>query len=442
MTTPMQASASPRVHLLINRNFALLWSGQVISSIGDYLFSTTAVLWIATRLASGQTWAPLAVSGELIATTLPIFLIGPIAGVFVDRWDKRRTMLRMDALRALLILALVPFTLVSLAHTATWQLIPLYASIALTAACSQFFNPSRLALIGDIVEPEQQPRASSLSFMTVSLGITIGPALAAPFYVALGPLWAFIIDAATFLVSYVAILFIQAPQAARSLKEGQPGNMLREFIDGLRYFLGNRVLRTLLIVTSLVLFGSSAINALGVFFLTSNLHTSPAFLGLLSTTTGIGVLVGSVVAAWVVPHLGSARAFWLGTLITGILLLLYARQTTLAGAVILLLVIGLPSAWLNIAIGPLVLQSAPREYIGRVSAVFTPATSLAALISTAFVGYLASTLLQGFQGTLGGISFGPYDTIYLAGGTLIALSSVYAWAGLRQQQSISDVADY
>jgi MFS family permease len=434
VSTSTQTPAPPHASLFVNRDFALLWSGQFISSIGDYLFSTTAVLWIATSLAKGQHWAPLAVGGELIATTLPVFLVGPVAGVFVDRWDKRGTMLRMDALRALLILAMAPFAIISVAQAATWQLLPLYASIALTATCSQFFNPSRLALIGDLVEPEQQPRASSLSFMTVSLGITIGAALAAPLYVALGPLWALIIDAATFLVSYMAIQLVRAPQAAQSLETGQAGDVLRELGTGLRFFMGNRVLRTMLIVTSMVLFGSSAINALGVFFVTANLHQAPGFLGVLSSATGFGVLAGSVAAAWIVPRLGSARSYWLGTLLTGILILLYSRQTTLVGAVVLLFIIGLPSAWLNVAIGPLILQSAPRELIGRVAAVFTPATSLAALLSTALIGYLTSTLLQGFQTTLAGISFGPFDTTYLAGGALIALSSAYARAGLRQSK--------
>src|SRR5262249_26551451 len=149
---------------------------------------------------------------------------------------------------------------------------------------------------------------------TVSLGITIGPALAAPLYVALGPLWAFIIDAVTFLVSYLTIQVVRAPRAARSLKEGQAGDVIREFGAGLRFFLGNRVLRTLLIVASLGFFDSSAINALGVFFVTANLRQSPAFLGILNSTTGIGVLVGSVAATWIVPRLGSARAFWLGNL--------------------------------------------------------------------------------------------------------------------------------
>ena len=96
------SSATPEISterpgLLINRNFALLWSGQIISVVGDFVFETTLVLWIVTRIAQGQPWAPLAVSGLLLAASVPVFIIGPLAGVFVDRWDKRRTMLGMAA---------------------------------------------------------------------------------------------------------------------------------------------------------------------------------------------------------------------------------------------------------------------------------------------------------------------------------------------------------
>ncbi|HEX3641028.1 MAG TPA: MFS transporter, partial [Ktedonobacteraceae bacterium] len=93
--------------LLINRNFALLWSGQIISIAGDFVFETTLILWIVTLVAQGQPWIPFAVSGILLTTSLPALIIGPIAGVFVDRWDKRRTMLWTDALRAILILLLL-----------------------------------------------------------------------------------------------------------------------------------------------------------------------------------------------------------------------------------------------------------------------------------------------------------------------------------------------
>src|SRR5262249_15433296 len=83
----------------INRNFALLWWGQAISSIGDYAWDTALVLWIATFLAKGRPWAPLAVSGVLLAAALPQIVVGPIAGVFVDRLDKRRTMIGATCLQ-------------------------------------------------------------------------------------------------------------------------------------------------------------------------------------------------------------------------------------------------------------------------------------------------------------------------------------------------------
>src|SRR5690348_18470932 len=90
--TPLAPTSPNKAGLLINRDFALLWLGQAVSYLGDFVFDTTLVVWIATQLAVGQPWAPLAVSGVLVAATLPIFLVGPIAGVFVDRWrsEERR----------------------------------------------------------------------------------------------------------------------------------------------------------------------------------------------------------------------------------------------------------------------------------------------------------------------------------------------------------------
>jgi MFS family permease len=103
----MAVQVTHKPGFLINRNFALLWGGQAISNLGDFVFDTTLVLWIAAILARGQAWAPLAVSGVLLATSVPILVFRPFLGVFVDRWDKRKTMLLMDGLRALLIALLL-----------------------------------------------------------------------------------------------------------------------------------------------------------------------------------------------------------------------------------------------------------------------------------------------------------------------------------------------
>src|SRR5262249_27750092 len=154
----------PRRMALINQNFARLWSGQVVTDLGSVVFTTALVVWIAAELARGQSWAPLAVSGLLLAQSLPMLLVRPLAGVFVDRWDARRTMLWMDALRAVLVAALlVPLVLPAGPIS---QLLAVYAVVLLVSACGQFFNPALMALINDLVPEGDLPRASGLSETT------------------------------------------------------------------------------------------------------------------------------------------------------------------------------------------------------------------------------------------------------------------------------------
>src|SRR5437764_15193915 len=81
--------------MLINRNFALLAVGQAISNIGDFVYSTTLLVWVFALTHSAA-----AVSGVLVAQYAPVFLLGPIAGVFVDRWHRRHTMVVADLVRA------------------------------------------------------------------------------------------------------------------------------------------------------------------------------------------------------------------------------------------------------------------------------------------------------------------------------------------------------
>mgnify|MGYP001476158487 CR=1 FL=1 len=96
-------------HLLINRNFALLWSGQSLSSLGDVIFEITLTVWIGSELAAGESWAALAVAALLVASAIPVLLVGPIAGALVDRQpDKRRLLLRAELISAALILVFIP----------------------------------------------------------------------------------------------------------------------------------------------------------------------------------------------------------------------------------------------------------------------------------------------------------------------------------------------
>src|SRR5437660_1066214 len=206
--TPAESPRKPG--LLINRNFALLWSGQSISVIGDAIFTTTLILWIATSLAKNQSWAPLAVSGIFLAMSVPTMIAGPIAGVFADRWDKRRTMLQMDAARAPLVLLLLLVAILPFKALIAWQLTAIYSFVALMNICTQFFTPSRFSLIGAIVDKPHLARASGLSQTVNSLATIIGPPLATLLFFQVGVQCALLFNALSFVASFFAILLIHA----------------------------------------------------------------------------------------------------------------------------------------------------------------------------------------------------------------------------------------
>jgi MFS family permease len=421
--------------MLINRNYGLLWIGQTVSNIGDAVFDTTLVLWIASRIAQGQSWAPLAVSGVLIATALPTLVIGPLAGVFVDRWDKRLTMLRMDSLRALLIVALLLLTPLPFVDGSRlpggWQLAAIYLVVVLATAAAQFFSPSRLTLIGDVVDEDQQARATGLGQATQSLSIVIGPPLAALLFFSGGVQWALLINALSFMVSFLAVALIRVPRAAAAEQEEIEGRFfLTDLANGLTYFRGNRVLTTVLIAVTIAMFGAGALNALDYFFIVRNLHAAPSLYGFIGTAQGIGAIVGAVLAAVWAQRLGVTRTFWSSVLVLSALILVYARLTSFAPALALAFLIGLPTAALNVAVGPLILRNTPRAYIGRVVAVLTPMMSLASIVSIAVAGYLTTTLAN-LHATVLGFTIGPIDAIFTAAAVLVAAAGFYAAVRLR-----------
>jgi MFS family permease len=442
-TTQPPGAPSKPPHLLINRNYGFLWIGQSISLFGDEIFDFTLLIWFAailTRRPDGtsEPWAPLAVSGILIATTVPFFLVGPLAGVFVDRWDKRRTMLWMDALRALLIACsllaanIIPFPFFpGGALPLPGRLGLVYAVVFLTSACSRFFAPARLALIGDLVEESERPRASALAQGSAAGALVVGPLLAAPLLVALGVQWALIIDALSFVCSFLGIALVRAPEAARSVARGEQGHMGRELVAGFRFTFTNRILSTLLITLCLSTLGFGAVHALYVFFTIDNLHAIVSAVGLVGALFGAGGIAGAILWGATAERVGVARLFCASVSGFGLALLVEARLTSLVPGLVLFFLIGVVQSGLQVSFGPLVLAAAPREMIGRVMAIIDPAERLTELISVGIAGSLASTVLLGFRGTFLGLSFGPYDTLFLGSGTLMLLGGVFATMRLR-----------
>lgn len=420
---------------LINRDFARLWYGQAVSTVGDFIFETTLVLWVATVLAKDRPWAPAAVSGILFAFGLAVLTAGPVAGVLVDRWDRMRTMLRTEVVRGLLVGVLGVLSFLPAGALPVWLwLVLIYAVTFGVALCGQFFIPARLAILARIVPGEaDRARAAGIEQATFAIAAIAGPPLAAPLLFGFGVQWALWLNVGSYAVSYLAIRSMSVPVGARV--SAPPGTGLAglwsEFAAGLRYFASNRVLVVLLVLTVICQLATGALNALDVFFVTDNLHTDADLYGLLSMAGGIGVIVGALSAGWLVGRLGARAVTVWSLLATGLLIIGYARQSDFAVALVLLAALLIPVGMINTAVSPMMLAAAPEEYLGRVVGVISSLSQLASMLSVVVAGWLASTVLRGFDGTVAGVHFGAIDTIFAAGGVLILLAFGYAVVALH-----------
>jgi MFS family permease len=418
---------------LVNRNYAKLWYGQAVSAIGDTVFGTTLVLWVSQVLARGLPWAPAAVSGILVSAGAAVALVGPVAGVFVDRWNRKSTMMRTEVIRAAMVTGLVALSFVPVRDLpiGLW-LAAVYVVVFVLNAAGRFFAPARFAMTGDVVHGEaDRVRAAGLAEATTSAAAIIGPPIAALLLLTVGFQWALAANAASYVVSYLAIRFLRlAPEPRQPAPGAGEANLHAEFSGGLRFFARNRFLVTLLTVTVICQCGTGAINALNVFFVTRDLHASSRLFGIAETALGVGFVVGALAAGRMVRWIGARALTWSGLLAAGVLAAGYALQRSFTAGLVMLAIYAVPIAMLNTAVAPLLLDAAPREYLGRVMAVFAPVNQLASMLSVVICGWLTSTVLRSFRASFAGVTLNSVSLIFIVAGGLIFVSGIRAFAAL------------
>jgi predicted MFS family arabinose efflux permease len=200
-------------------------------------------------------------------------------------------------------------------------------------------------------------------------------------------------------------------------------------VEGLRFLVHSKVF-SLLLVAMIAQAGTGALNTLDVFFVTRNLHVDAKYFGVFSLGIGVGVMVGSLVAARTVAWLGAARTLWITMTGCGLVYLLYARQTTFAAGMVLAMLFVIPIAIMNTAAGPLLMALIPQPLFGRVMSVFATLNQGTQMLSMVVSGWLASSVLLHFHATPLGIHIGPIDTILTVAGLLIVFAGLYAFATL------------
>lgn len=271
--------------LYANRSFMALWLGQMISFVGDYFY------WLAVPIMVERlTGSALMVGLSVITTALPMLLLGPVAGVFIDRWDRKRTMIAADVLRALLVL---PCLLVR-----TPDQVWIYYVVGFLMSCvSRFFFPAQNAVLPLLVKGKSDLLAANgMMQMVQTVGLIAGPALAG-FTIGLwGEQIAFIVDSASFLVSAAAIMTMTVPRTTqgKQMPGGQVAAVWAEMREGVAYLFGNRTMVGILGCMAVVQLGLGAINVLWVPYLQRTFGVGATGLGIVDLAQGVGMVLSGL----------------------------------------------------------------------------------------------------------------------------------------------------
>lgn len=427
--------------LLINRDFARLWAASAVSGFGDSVFEATLIVWIVSDLADDRPWAPYVTSGLLAASALPVLLVGPIAGAFVDRWhDKRRVLIRTNLISAVLVLVLLPVAVAPASifgggeRADAVRLGLTLVVVVLASAVVQFFRPASGVLSRDIVPEADRPRAIGLSQTAANVTMLVAPPLAAPVLITFGPGVALTLNAASFLVGFLLVRGIEAgvvegPDVAS--EAASPRAILADLAVGLRFFVQSEVMRTLAVAMSIAMVGFGAINVLDIFFMRENLGTNVRYFGLLESAQGAGMIAGAIAWGFLAGRVGLERTVWVALASLGILTIVYSRLTDFPPALVLTMVIGTIVPALSIALSPIMQRETPRHLLGRVSATINPIIIGSSLLGASIGGILYGAIKDVVDARILGIHVGPLDTIYFAVGLTTLGAAAYAARYLR-----------
>ncbi len=405
----------PYLKILKKRSFSLLWLGQIVSQFGDRL-TQMALIGFVYRIAPHSS---LSLAKIMSLAIIPVFILSPVAGVYIDRWNKQRVMWVSDFLRGVFILT-IPFLL------GLTSLLFIYVFIFLSFCVGRFFIPAKMAIVPSLVEKKEVFMANSLISTTAMISAILGFGLGGVIVERLGIRSAFIIDATTFFASafFISLMRIKEkswfrPQDIIELSKKAITEVKNSFIfdikQGVKYLWKEQetkfAVRTFFVLFSCV----GALYVVFIVFIQDTLSSATLELGKLAVGAGVGLFLGSLLYGRVAHRFSVKRviniAMFLasGYLIFFVTLLRVTPSKNFAFFSCFLL--GLFAAPIIIAVNGLIHTKSEDEFWGRTFSSLEVVIHFAFLIFMFISSYLAEI-------------FSPFTIILFVGIIIFSFSLV------------------
>ncbi|TGN62919.1 MFS transporter [Nocardioides eburneiflavus] len=371
--------------VLRRRDFGLLWLAGLVSVAGDWVLATALPYVIYV-----QTGSVLATAGMVAAELVPSIVLGSFAGVFVDRWDRRRVLVVSNLLQAAVV--------VTLLLAADGALAVVYVVAAAQSALAAFAQPAESALLPSLVGEDELVPANALNVLNNRLGRLVGTPVGAVLLSLLGLEAVVVADALTFVLAAGLVASMTPTSGARAAghalaeAESALARFWAEWLAGLRTVREDRTVAVLFVVFGLMTFGGTMLDPLFVPWVTDVLGQGVGAVAVLTTTSSLAGIVGSLLVGGLGRRASARSLIGWGSLVAGIVLLLRANLPFLWVAVALSAVGGVTAVASSVGVETLAQERTPEHLRGRVFGSLQATVWLASLLG-AVVGGVVGELV-------------------------------------------------
>lgn len=434
--------------LLRDKSFRRLFLAMLTSSLGDWIGVLAIIALTETLLGEGTRAAAFAVSGVMVARVLPTLVLGPVAGVFVDRWDRRRVMIWVDTGRGVL-MAVLAFS---------GSFLELFFLTMFIEMLSMLFAPARDATIPNIVDRDQLVQANQLTLFVTYGTLPIGGILYALFtgfattflgdvFAEQAEMLAILVNALTFFASATLLLGLTVPRRVKAARVGSVGGAAGawdQLKEGIQFVVSHPKIRALVVGVMAAAFAAGVLFAVGKLYV-SVVGAGQTGWGLLVAATGVGMAGGLVAAAGLSERYGKERLFAPGVALGGAAASVVALMPRAELAAVLALFMGVGAGVAFVSGYTLLQEEATDEVRGRAFAAFHTGVRAAlflALVAAPFaVGVIGQEPIGADRYVVGGVRL----TMIVGG--LVAVAGAI-WTGFQMHDigsgrpvTIDDIAD-
>ncbi|HKT51589.1 MAG TPA: MFS transporter [Candidatus Angelobacter sp.] len=377
MAASNPAPAFTQKTILKYQPFRTLWLAQFVSIFGDFLALFGVISLITFRLHGNA----VQVTAVTIAYVLPLAVISPFAGVFVDHWNVKRVMISSDLIRAALILLLVFVTDVT-------QICLIFAVLS---TVSSFFNPAQSVTVRTIVPQDGLLAANTMMSQAFYIVRLLSPFAAGALIAWLHEKPCFYLDVASFIFSAGMITSLSIPQV-RTHSEKTVASLTEDFLAGNKFIFTHAGLTFVFLSMGVAMFVLSSFSPLISIYIRDSLSAGPFIFGFISSMVGIGLIAGAQLLGRVHQKITRSNVVLSGLFALGIGAALLGGFQNIPMAAASTFMMGFAISFVLIPAQTMSQQETPPALMGRVSSTFMSLIAIAQVLGLLLSGYLAERL--------------------------------------------------